>query len=203
MNEQCRGVLLSLFIIPRSYHPRMDIVIACAFIPDLRNLSCSYPEALAAQQAWGNFNGACRRICHEKDAILSEAAPGYKDTVIRLWSRWTVRWAFGIADTQNSFLRPHSCAERNKILPSLLHIRSSGFNGQFSLISFESTISTAVVWLAILSVCLQGSCILFCILILDPDRFDLVSGRRWLFSYTITTIQLFQDIIMYSRLPFS
>jgi hypothetical protein len=54
-----------------------------------------------------------------------------------------------------------------------------------------------------MSVGLQGSCILFCILILEPDRFDLVGGRRRLFSYTITTIQLFQDTITYSRLPFS
>jgi hypothetical protein len=51
-----------------------------------------------------------------------------------------------------------------------------------------------------LSVGLQGSCIL----ILDPDRFDLtVGGRRRLFSYTRTTLQLFLDIITYSRLLFS
>jgi hypothetical protein len=50
---------------------------------------------------------------------------------------------------------------------------------------------------------LQESCILFCILILDPDRFDLtVGGRLRLFSYTRTMLQLFQDTITYSRLPF-
>jgi hypothetical protein len=50
------------------------------------------------------------------------------------------------------------------------------------------------------SVGLQGSCIL----ILDPDRFDLtVGGRRRLFSWTRTTLQLLLDIITYSRLPFS
>jgi hypothetical protein len=51
-----------------------------------------------------------------------------------------------------------------------------------------------------MSVGLQGSCIL----ILDPDRFDLtVGGRRRLFSWTRTTLQLLLDIITYSRLPFS
>jgi len=43
-----------------------------------------------------------------------------------------------------------------------------------------------------------------CILILDPDRFDLtIGGRRRLFSCIRTSIQLFQDIVTYSRLPFS
>jgi hypothetical protein len=51
---------------------------------------------------------------------------------------------------------------------------------------------------------LQESCILFCILIVDPDPFGLaVGGRRRLFSYTRTMLQLFQDTITYSRLPFS
>jgi hypothetical protein len=51
--------------------------------------------------------------------------------------------------------------------------------------------------LMLLSVGLQGSCIL----ILVPDRFDLtVGGRRRLFSWTRTTLQLLLDIITYSRL---
>ena len=55
-----------------------------------------------------------------------------------------------------------------------------------------------------LSVGSQGPDILFFILILDPDRFDLtVGGRRRLFSWTRTTLQLLLDIITYSRLPFS
>jgi hypothetical protein len=51
-----------------------------------------------------------------------------------------------------------------------------------------------------MSVGLQGSCIL----ILNPNRFNLtIRGRQRLLSYTRTTLQLFLDIITYSRLPFS
>lgn len=57
---------------------------------------------------------------------------------------------------------------------------SSASEGRFLLISESAEIKSIYV-----SVGLQGSRILFCILILDPDRFDLAfGGRRRLFSYT-------------------
>jgi hypothetical protein len=58
----------------------------------------------------------------------------------------------------------------------------------------------SIIWGYEVLVGLQGSCIL----ILDPNRFDLtVGGRRRLFSWTRTMLQLLLDIITYSRLLFS
>jgi NAD(P)-dependent dehydrogenase (short-subunit alcohol dehydrogenase family) len=61
---------------------------------------------------------------------------------------------------------------------------------------FVSSLMGSVSWFT-------GVLYISCILIPDPDRFDLVvGGRRRLFSSTRNTIQLHQDTVTYSRLPF-
>jgi hypothetical protein len=91
---------------------------------------------------------------------------------------------------------------------NILGATNTGIRGKFFLIpalrddprDFVVSLDCWIDPFGDLSVGLQGSCIL----ILDPDRFDLtVGGRRRLFSWTRTTLQLLLDIITYSRLPFS
>jgi hypothetical protein len=88
----------------------------------------------------------------------------------------------------------------------LSHCEIGAVSGEEATMKFNLTLakgSTAhavSVHRLVLSVGLQGSCIL----ILDPDRFDLtVGGRRRLFSWTRTTLQLLLNIITYSRFLFS